>query len=190
LYTHVCAPKNVCTLTVAVMLVEQPLAVAGLIVTVAGLVVSSTVTFHGHDELALVVMLLMPVAPNTPLMLHPPNVWLEFVSVAWPVGAGLVPAVAPRLELVHVTFWLLLLPFANVALPLLAPLSVSPLATALPFTVRIADAVADALIGSASAAAIAPAIAKIQYLRMETLTLLVGPDHLSVRQGGPAVNEY
>jgi hypothetical protein len=118
---------------------------------------------------AFVVMPLMPLAPATPLMLQPPNVWLEFVSVAWPGGVGLLPAVAERLELVHVTTWPLLLWLTNVALPLRAPLSESPLTTAGPLalpTVRIALA-AEAVSGTtASAAAIATAIARYQYLRM------------------------
>src|SRR5215472_11857707 len=159
------------------LLPHDPPAVAGLIVTVAGLVESSTVTFHGQALLALVVMLLMPVAPNTPLMLQPLNVWLEFVSVALPGGgAGLVPAVAVSVEPVQVTFWLLLLPLTNVALTLLLPLRPSPETTAvlLPPTVRTADPAADALSGTASAATIAPAIARNQYLRMDQSPSCVG----------------
>jgi hypothetical protein len=192
LYVHVCAPNNVWTLTVAMMLVGQPLAVAGLIVTVAGLVVSSTTTFHGHEGLAFVVMLLTPVAPNTPLIEQPLKAWLEFVSVAWPVGAGLSPAVAASVEPVHVTFWLLLPLFTNVALTVWVPPSASPLATAGPPdpTDRIADADADALSGIASAAATAPATARNQYLRMETLTLLCGSGSSLRPAGRPRRIQY
>jgi hypothetical protein len=118
--------------------------------------------------LALVVTLLM-LAPKTPVRVQPPNVWLEVVSVADPLGGGLVTSWAVMLELVHVTFWPLLLVFTNVALPLSEPISTSPEATAeppVPPTVRMPLA-ADAVSGSApSAPAIAAAIARYQYLRM------------------------
>src|SRR5215471_10143620 len=99
------------------------------------------------------------------------KLWEVSDSVAVPGSAGLVESVAPALELVQTMPVLPLVELGNVALPVRLPVSVSPgftLVPSAPPTTRTPPLAADVARGNpARADAIAAAIARDQYLRMD-----------------------